>query len=131
MTQNLQKLISLFLAKVREAEDIMKANFNIEEPMCYRQAGIARVGQIGTYSYSFHGIGCRFRFGEFNVDYDYAENGRIDGFDLWRLSRFGEQFEEFKDYISSGEIELDFKAADKSNKIVKFKQESLYHAENT
>jgi len=128
MTQHLQKLISLFLAKVHEAEDIMKNSFNIEEPMRFRQAGVERVGKIGTYSYAFHGIGCRFEFGEFDLDYDYAENGRIDGFDLWRLSRFGEQFEDYKDYVSSGQIELDFKAADESKEIVKFEQGSLYHA---
>ncbi|WP_147271868.1 DUF6896 domain-containing protein [Corallincola holothuriorum] len=131
MNQTLLKLISLFLSRVREAEEIMKEAFDIEEPMYFRQAGIARVGKIDSYSYSFHGIGCYFEFGDFEVDYDYAEDGRIDGFDLWRLSRFGEQYDEFKDYIASGKIELDFNTADASEEIVEFEQGNLYHLKNT
>ena len=109
----------------------MKEHFKIEEPMYFRQSGIERSGKLDSYSYAFHGIGCRFKFEGFTVDYDYAENGRIDGFDLWRLSRFGEQFDEFRVYIESGQIDLDFKTAEESGEIIKFSQGSLYYAENT
>ncbi|WP_350996095.1 hypothetical protein [Shewanella sp. TB7-MNA-CIBAN-0143] len=131
MNPDLLKLVSLFLSKVHKAEEIMKEHFKIEEPMYFRQSGIERSGKFYSYSYAFHGIGCRFKFESFTVDFDYAENGRIDGFDLWRLSRFGEQFDEFRVYIESGQIDLDFKTAEESGEIIKFSQGSLYYAENT
>ena len=131
MNPILLKLITLFLSKLREAEELMKDNFKIEEPMYFRQAGIKRVGTFGSYSYAFHGSGCCFRFDGFNVDYDYADNGSIDGFDLWRLSRFGEQFDEFKEYIELRKIDLDFEEAINTQKIIMFSQCSLYYVEVT
>lgn len=131
MNQTLLKLISLFLSKVEEAEDIMKASFKISEPMCFLSAGIDRVGKIGVYTYAFHGIGCKFGFGDFNIDYDYSEDGQTNGFDLWRLSQFGMQFEELHEFVSSGQIDQEFDLAAGANEIIKFDQGSLYHLANT
>jgi hypothetical protein len=41
------------------------------------------------------------------------------------------QFDEFRVYIESGQIDLDFKTAEESGEIIKFSQGSLYYAENT
>lgn len=54
-------------------------------------------------SYDFHGIGCCVEFDKIVVDFDAGPNGRIDGFDAWRLIQFAECFPiyaEFADYHS-------------------------------
>ncbi|MFH8791991.1 DUF6896 domain-containing protein [Streptomyces sp. NPDC017941] len=44
-----------------------------------------RSGQVGTYSYTFHGSGCRFVSDNgTEVDVDFAPDGS-EIFDLWRL----------------------------------------------
>lgn len=131
MNPVLHELIVLFLSRVTEAEEIMKAHFEIEEPRYFRQEGISRTGNFDTYSYAFHGIGCCFSFENLTVDYDYAVDGRIDGFDLWRLSRFGEQFDEFKGYIKSKKIDSDFELAKRNEDIVRFEQGNLYYVATT
>ncbi|WP_255945241.1 DUF6896 domain-containing protein [Streptomyces odontomachi] len=46
-------------------------------------------GHVGTYSYSVHGAGCRFVFGNgTEVDVDFAADGS-EVFDLWRLRWYG------------------------------------------
>jgi hypothetical protein len=131
MNQTLLQLITLFLSRINEAENIMKSHFNVDEPMHFRSNGIERVGNIGDYSYAFHGIGCRFKFGKLVVDYDYSEDGQTNGFDLWRLSQFGRQYKEFREYISSGKIDIDFESSANLQEILKFDQGSLYHLKNT
>ncbi|MEU2133999.1 hypothetical protein [Streptomyces sp. NPDC018352] len=50
---------------------------------------ISRNGQVGTYSYTVHGAGCRFVSGNgTEVDVDFAVDGS-EIFDLWRLRRYG------------------------------------------
>ncbi|HSH70836.1 MAG TPA: hypothetical protein VK997_13005 [Deferrisomatales bacterium] len=111
MSNELQKLIRLFQEYVSRAENRMREHFGLEEPRNWNRAGFPRNGEFGSCSYSFHGAGCRFDFGEREVDYDYGDQWRTDGFDLWRLSIFGEQFEEFSSYVSSGALKADFKTA--------------------
>lgn len=38
--------------------------------------------------YSKHGFGCAVKTDRFVVDFDFGEQGQIDGFDLWRLNKF-------------------------------------------
>ena len=108
MNPLLGTLIDSFLTMVSESEDLMKAHFNVDEPRLFRQNDIPRSGQFDTFKYSFHGIGCSFSSKKRTVDYDYGDRGRIDGFDLWRLSQYGKQFKEFSEYIDSGEINKEF-----------------------
>ncbi|MFE3722987.1 DUF6896 domain-containing protein [Streptomyces cyaneofuscatus] len=50
---------------------------------------INRSGQVGTYSYSVHGAGCRFVSDNgIEVDVDFAPDGS-EIFDLWRLRWYG------------------------------------------
>ena len=119
MNPLLAALIDSFLTKVSESEDIMKSHFSVDEPRLFRQNNIPRSGQIGTFKYSFHGIGCRFSYKKRTVDYDYGEGGRIDGFDLWRLSQYGKQFKEFSEYINSGEIIIEFEKCAENSVIVR------------
>ncbi|MFE2011221.1 DUF6896 domain-containing protein [Streptomyces sp. NPDC059491] len=48
-----------------------------------------RSGQVGTYSYTVHGAGCRFVSDNgTEVDVDFAPDGS-EIFDFWRLRRYG------------------------------------------
>ncbi|MFD4476634.1 MULTISPECIES: DUF6896 domain-containing protein [unclassified Streptomyces] len=50
---------------------------------------ISRSGQVGTYSYTVHGAGCRFVSDNgTEVDVDFAVEGS-EIFDLWRLRLYG------------------------------------------
>ncbi|MGB8941386.1 MAG: hypothetical protein WCD21_14295 [Streptomyces sp.] len=50
---------------------------------------ISRSGQVGTYSYTVHGAGCRFVSDNgTEVDVDFAVDGS-EIFDLWRLRLYG------------------------------------------
>jgi hypothetical protein len=50
---------------------------------------ISRRGQVGTYSYTVHGTGCRFVSDDgTEVDVDFAVDGS-EIFDLWRLRWYG------------------------------------------
>lgn len=129
MNPILLNLIESFHEKVSEAEEIMKKEFNIDEPRLFRKQDIPRWGHIGKNKYSFHGIGCRFKFEKAFVDYDYGEHGRNDGFDLWRLSDYGRQFEQFKEYIKTDEIKSDLQTSIDVGEIVRSggKYDNLYY----
>jgi len=110
MSNKFKRLVAHFQNSVREAEELMQKEFNVSDPWTWRQNRIPIRGRFREYKYYFHGIGCYFNFGDYFVDYDYGDEGRIDGFDLWRLSRFGEQFEEYRSYIESGALNEEFEA---------------------
>ncbi len=53
-----------------------------------------------TIEYYFHGVGCCVTYPNKMVDWDFGNNGRLDGFDAWRLWVFADEgtdnFPEFK-----------------------------------
>ncbi|WP_413144048.1 DUF6896 domain-containing protein [Burkholderia cepacia] len=50
---------------------------------------IPMVGELeGGGCYRKHGVGCDVNLPEKSVDFDFGENGEIDGFDAWRLAEF-------------------------------------------
>jgi len=129
MNHTLLSLIESFQNKVSLAESLLKEEFKIEQPMQFRTYNISRTGSFDTYHYSFHGIGCRFQFKKTVVDYDYGHEGRIDGFDLWRLTNYGVQFNEFKEFILSEELKNSFNSSLTSGELVKSKSlhDNLYY----
>lgn len=66
---------------------------------------IAHIGKLeGGISYRKHGYGCEVALPSGNVDFDFGENGEIDGFDTWRLISFAG--ERLNAYGFSNEVEL-------------------------
>ena len=43
---------------------------------------------IGGIPYFKHGFGCKVKLPRGAVDFDFGEQGQINGFDLWRLLDF-------------------------------------------
>lgn len=89
MNTELRKIISDFKEKVEEANELLKRHLEIDEPHNWGPP-IKQVGILGgKHKYFFHGIGCKVHISKKDViDFDYGTNGRIDGFDEWRLCGF-------------------------------------------
>lgn len=60
---------------------------------------------VGGGEYVIHGYGCAVRLPDTSVDFDFGDDGQIDGFDWYRLSTFaGSRLS--KRYCIRDEIEL-------------------------
>ncbi|WP_420484127.1 DUF6896 domain-containing protein [Burkholderia cepacia] len=67
----------------------------------------------GGGCYRKHGVGCDVHLPEKSVDFDFGENGEIDGFDAWRLAEFAgmnlrkygfntaEELDKYVDFLTS------------------------------
>lgn len=91
-TQEHLHLIKRYLASVQVLVGQLQRAFQVENLVEGRKEGkIPRTGTFGDDGeFSFHGVGCRIEKGETSVDFDFGPNGRIDGFDAWRLHVFVE-----------------------------------------
>jgi hypothetical protein len=105
MLERLVILIHEYQARVLEAAALFQKYKGIDplSLMYWRQSGLAIEGFIDperSIEYGFHGIGCWVNLPSGEVDWDFGQEGRLDGFDAWRLWRFAEdgtdKFPEFK-----------------------------------
>jgi len=97
-------VIADFQKIVAQANCLLQKNLGVANPMYWRQANIPQNGFLASgqsCQYYFHGIGCFVETPEWVIDWDYGYEGRIDGFDPWRLYKFAEQtsqnYPEFRD----------------------------------
>ncbi|MEV8452645.1 hypothetical protein AB0467_09345 [Streptomyces sp. NPDC052095] len=87
-------LVLGYVRVLRTVDEAMRAAIpSLEQPAdilgLARSRRIGRSGNIGVYSYTVHGAGCRFVCGDgTEVDVDFAADGS-EVFDLWRLRRYG------------------------------------------
>jgi hypothetical protein len=91
MDSRLSKLIADYQAKVAAAVAILESA-GIPRPSTNREwvkTMIPHEGSLGNgFSYCKHGFGCRVRGPEWQVDFDFGDDGQIDGFDAGRLYDF-------------------------------------------
>ena len=92
MNENLAKLISDYQASVRCAVQIMQIS-GINLPKSNIDWAFTHISQRGEQeggvSFFKHGFGCEVKLPSgSSVDFDFGANGEIDGFDVWRLTRF-------------------------------------------
>jgi hypothetical protein len=87
MNEKLLSLIADYQATVRRAVILMSRS-GIEIPsssFAWIQTDIPFRGTLDDgVPYFKHGAGCEVIFETGPVDFDFGENGEIDGFDLWR-----------------------------------------------
>ncbi|PKH28886.1 hypothetical protein BI292_27595 [Pseudomonas sp. 43NM1] len=92
----LEYLIEDFLEKVDKATAMLEKKFG--DRFILRLWGTKKIPQRGTVSgnvtYELHGVGCRVYLPEACIDFDYGPDGRIDGFDSWRLYIYANEFPE-------------------------------------
>jgi Domain of unknown function (DUF6896) len=98
------KMIEAFQRQTARANALLQEFLHLVNPMYWRQGGISRTGYCGpgnSIHYYYHGSGCTVESDDLLIDWDYGLDGRVDGFDLWRLWRFAEEstnsFPEFRD----------------------------------
>ena len=120
MNNELRSIIAKFQEKVEEANELLKKHLGIDEPH-NRGPLINQVGLLGgKYKYFFHGAGCAVHFSEKEmIDFDYGHNGRIDGFDEWRLNSFVRHRRDKYPNITESVIKQWFQEAIETNEIKK------------
>ncbi|WP_437574163.1 DUF6896 domain-containing protein [Sorangium sp. So ce887] len=91
MDPRLAKLIEDYRAKVAEAVALLE-RAGIPRPSSsleWSQTDVAGRGEFtGGYRYFKHGFGCAVAGPKWTVDFDFGDEGQIDGFDAWRLLQF-------------------------------------------
>ena len=90
-TDILLKLIYNFQSRVQLAITLFDIHLGLKNVMYWRQAKIPIKGFLDkekTMPYYFHGSGCCLKTPEGEIDWDFGDRGRFDGFDLWRLKKF-------------------------------------------
>jgi hypothetical protein len=104
LLERLLEMIGEFQAQTTKANELLREHLQLENPMYWHEAGISQTGYCGpnqTIRYFYHGIGCKVGTKNLLIDWDYGFEGRVDGFDHWRLIQFAEDstdnFPEFRD----------------------------------
>lgn len=91
MNINIAKLVFDYQSSVRMAVHLMGA-FGIKRPLSARdwaQTEIPSRGVLeGGVEYFKNGYGCSIYLSSGMVDFDFGDNGEIEGVDLWRLFNF-------------------------------------------
>lgn len=90
----LRRLISDYQDAVRIAVDALEAN-GIPRPnstMDWIAYDVPQIGQlVDGGKYFIHGFGCTVKTPEIYVDFDFGEQGQIDGIDCYRMSDFARE----------------------------------------
>ena len=83
-------MIDDYLADVAIGAALFEKKIDDKHPLeAWRNKDIPQKGDLSEkVKYEFHGIGCLLVFPEYDVDFDFGPDKRIDGFDLWRLSQY-------------------------------------------
>lgn len=68
---------------------------------------LARSGQLKSGAkYQFHGVGCRVETPTFSVDFDLGPDGRIGGFDAWRIWEYAAQISDGGAFAELHSVEI-------------------------
>lgn len=71
-------------------------------------------------NYSFHGCGLYAKLKEAEIDFDFGDNNRVDGFDSWRLKGFAESKSElYSMFDSEKSIQIELNKLEQKGKIHK------------
>ncbi|HEX8286877.1 MAG TPA: hypothetical protein VF556_02720 [Pyrinomonadaceae bacterium] len=140
MVKRLIEMIQEYQASVIEAALLFEKYKDIAQSELARSRfeGFPREGFLDpeqTIEYNFHGIGLCVTFPNRDIDWDFGYDGRLDGFDMWRLWIFATQgtnhFPEFKEKET---LEKAFKEAENLgifHKQFKHFQDDLYYLSST
>ncbi len=99
MDSGLSRLIADYQAKVAVAVAMLESA-GIPRPSTNREwvkTILPHEGSLGNgFSYCKHGFGCRVHGPERQVDFDFGDEGQIDGFDAgWLFGFAGERLSEY------------------------------------
>jgi hypothetical protein len=106
MIERLIEMIKEYQASVLEAAALFEKYKGVAQSELARSRfeGLPIDGFLDpheTIEYYFHGIGLCVTFPDRVIDWDFGYDGRLDGFDLWRLKLFAaevtDRFPEFEE----------------------------------
>ncbi|WCN13995.1 hypothetical protein GV054_13790 [Marinomonas mediterranea] len=120
MNIEFRTIITDFQKKVKEENELLKKSLDIDDPHNWGPP-IEQVGLLdGKHKYFFHGAGCKVHLSKKDIiDFDYGANGRIDGFDEWRLCEFVSTRNTKYPHINQNDIKFWFQEAIEANEIQK------------
>lgn len=129
MDKKLAQLISDYQVSVSAALRLMQKS-GIPLPLTaidWAENDLPRYGELdGSIGYYKHGAGCAVSLPTGKIDFDFGEQGEIDGFDLWGLTCFaGSRLVEYG-FDKKAVLEDSFSAAAKSGSLV-VSGHSLYY----
>lgn len=98
--KEVEKVIAVFSTKIGR-KDILRA---------WGEKAIPAKGKISKdVFYELHGIGCYLSYKDYHIDFDFGPNDRIDGFDLYKLKDYAQQFpDKYPQYQDRDILEKDF-----------------------
>lgn len=114
MDNNLKQLITEFQFRVRHSVALMyRSGMTMPySSFAWLRADIPGSGVLdGGIKYFKHGAGCEVQLETGTVDFDFGEHGEIDGFDLWRLTKFTRGSLPCFGFDNAEQIEQSFNAA--------------------
>ena len=95
MHAELSKIIEAFNAAQRKAVEVLESKFVCERPasqddFIFRCVPAIREADYsaGGYRIRPHGIGMEIEGNGLSIDFDFGENGELNGFDAFRLHNF-------------------------------------------
>jgi hypothetical protein len=71
LIKRLLQMITAFQTQTAEANELLRKHLHLENPMFWRQAGIAQTGYCDSNKsirYFYHGIGCRVEVQNLSID---------------------------------------------------------------
>jgi len=113
---------------------LFREHRQLDDILAWRSCGLSRTGYLDSkhqHDYFFHGIGCRVGLGpELHIDWDFGHDGRMDGFDVWRLKLFLQERPELQRVLPLDTLERSFDEAIRDGAIAspwRAEHDSLYY----
>ncbi|WP_456026360.1 DUF6896 domain-containing protein [Pseudomonas capeferrum] len=110
-TNSIENLVTDYLARVKSATALLEDSFGVKNILgLWRSKKIPQRGPVTAgVTYELHGIGCCVYLSEICIDFDHGPDGRVDGFDAWRLYMYAcELPHKYKKYTNKEFLEREF-----------------------
>lgn len=121
MDKQLFTLIRSYIDAVARATNLLQAS-GIKLPTSCADWAAAPVIPCGTlgggFRYQKHGYGCDVTGDGWSVDFDFGDEGQIDGFDEWRLVIFLTENPQATEVTTIEHLSNSFRAAVEAGEIV-------------
>src|SRR5438477_12110654 len=94
MQSAVMQLIQDYISVVRHHVNQLKEKYGEVDILRGRRRGVVPatgiLDEVEKTAFVLHGVGCCITGPLYEVDFDFAEGGRCDGFDAWRLWNFAQ-----------------------------------------
>ena len=134
MNEALKTVIRAFQAEVQRGLALFQQHRGFDDIRSWHDRGLPRGGYLDAaerHEYLFHGIGCRLQLGpNLSIDWDFGHDGRMDGFDLWRLKLFLEERPDLQRILPLAALKQSFEEAVRDGSVIspwRMQNDNLYY----